>query len=135
MPGVSFAADMTLQVNTTGTARSGLEAGLLQITAAGASLVVAGQQLGGTFTVKVTRTPGVDATLGTVDDGRAVLIAVSGLTLQLGSFVNVTTDHAWTGALLVSDGGVAASFSGAPEDPRRGEHLRAPVRCHDARAP
>ena len=124
VPGVSFDAEMSVQVNTTGdeqdvtvdTETVTLEAGLLQITATDARLVVGGQGIGGTFTIKVTRTPGVDGLLGGDDDGRAVLVAVDDLTLQLGSLVDVTEDHGWSGAILVSEDGVAANFVGDLED-------------------
>ncbi|HEX5859287.1 MAG TPA: hypothetical protein VFY91_14380, partial [Microbacterium sp.] len=73
----------------------------LRIEVADATITIAGQALGADR-VLISRTPAGE-----------VAFAVTDMTLQLGTFVNITTAHAWSGAMLITPQGVAASFSGS----------------------
>ena len=110
VPGVSFTADLSVQVNTTPNphdvtvngATVNLLAGTMRFKASGAKLVIAGQEIGGTFTV--TRTP-------LSSGGYAVLIDVDDATLALGGVVNFQTSNHLDGTVLVTPTGVSASIT------------------------
>ncbi|HSF99150.1 MAG TPA: VCBS repeat-containing protein, partial [Ornithinibacter sp.] len=104
IPALTLAGTFTVEVNTTAVDQPvgspTLEPGL-RIVATGATLTVAGQSLGGN--VVIERRPGTSP---------EVSIAVADMTLSLGGFVTVTAANHWTGALLITPGGIAATFSG-----------------------
>ena len=108
VPGVSFAGTLQVQFNTTGATQGSLSAGTTQISGSGVHLAVAGVQMGAdSFTITVTQgTP-----VGGSTSETAVEIYVKNLTLSLGTFVNVTTANALTGAIIINHNGVAATFS------------------------
>ncbi|MEU1973056.1 VCBS repeat-containing protein, partial [Microbacterium sp. NPDC019599] len=109
VPGLAVSGDVAVQINS-GTADVVLNDGDpdeitlrpgLKVEVADALLTVAGQSLGASR-ILISRTPNGE-----------VGFAVERLTLQLGTFVNITAAHNWSGAMLVTPRGVAASFSGS----------------------
>ncbi|MDF2434916.1 MAG: large repetitive protein, partial [Mucilaginibacter sp.] len=108
--GASFTGGVTLEFNTTATdqsvALSGASVSLphntVQVTATNAQLVIAGQSIGGTFTIAATSAGSTQ-----------VSIAVSGLTLSLGSFLQITAANQVSGAVVISSAGVAGQFAPA----------------------
>ena len=125
VPGVSMTGTFLVEMNGTGSQQTVngtlMDAGKLRITAKdpdptkpGATLTIAGQSIGADVVVEVTPTSGPDKDLTlTADNGRAVLIAVTNLTLDLGGAVTVTRDHHWSGVVLIADGKVAAKLAGS----------------------
>ena len=104
VPSVSLSGGFALQLNTTlasQTVDAKILAPGLRIVAMGATLSIAGQSMGGS--VVIERRPGPDPEIS---------IAVAELTLSLGGVVSVDTSDNWSGALLITPTGVAATFSG-----------------------
>ena len=127
LPRSSFnttAVDQPITIPTTATLTPGF-----RVVATGVTLGIAGQTLSGNVVIE-RRT-------GTSPE---VSIAVAGLTLQLGSAVNVLAVHDWKGALLITSSGVAATFSGVARRRDRRQPVRVQPRLvdqpvRDGRAP
>ncbi|HMC67804.1 MAG TPA: hypothetical protein VKJ07_01510, partial [Mycobacteriales bacterium] len=97
VPGVKFSSSMTLSIDTTSSPK------VVELESTTTTLTVAGQTIGGSFVVR-------RQTIGAETD---ISIAVADLTLNLGNgVVHVLPAHHWSGALVVSQLGVAATFSG-----------------------
>nr|NLI49984.1 hypothetical protein [Propionibacterium sp.] len=93
VPSVSLAGAFSLELDTT------LATPRLRVTATGATLTVGGFALGGNVVIERS--------------AAGVALAFADVTLDLDGLVTVTAANHWTGAVLVSTAGVAASFTGA----------------------
>ena len=115
VPGVSFLGSLMVELNTTGTSQSvvtdssttppttvDLDPGTVQLSGTGVQLDIAGQTIGGDFTVKVS----------TASGSTSVLIGVTNMTLTIGSFVHIDSTFGWGGTVLVTSAGVAAHLTG-----------------------
>ena len=109
VPGVAFSGTLQVEFNTTGAAHGSLAPGTTQISGTGVHLTVAGVQMGAnSFTITVAQ---ATAAGGGSATETAVQIAVTNLSLSLGSFVNITSGDDLSGAILIDHNGVAADFS------------------------
>ena len=99
MPGLTFSSALTVNLDTTGAANT------FDLTATSPTLTIAGQSFGA---------DNVTVTVTTVTDGHTVVeIAVTNLTMSLGSvFTLHNTDHV-SGALIIDNNGIAGQFSAA----------------------
>ena len=118
VPAVSFAGRMAVQFNTTTGVQATIPAKTVRLTASNVHLVIAGQEIGGTFVVAVQTIGGADNNLSTLGDNEQVIsIVIADLTLKVGPpaspFINVTADNHWSGAMLLTSKGTAATFSGS----------------------
>ena len=80
-----------------------------------------GQQIGGTFLISTQTIGGPDGNLATTaNNEKVVTIVVADLTLQMGPtgspFIHVRPSNHWSGALMITKSGIAATFSGTLTD-------------------
>ncbi|MHB1572001.1 MAG: beta strand repeat-containing protein, partial [Solirubrobacteraceae bacterium] len=110
VPNVTLSGTVDVQFNTTNAPQSvtvagnkvPLAANTLAFSATNVKLTVANQTVGGNFTF----------TQATVNGQQVVTLGISDLTLQLGSFVNITAANHIGGAVIITSTGVAGTFNG-----------------------
>ena len=127
--GVTISAEASVRVNTTGLAVSEVltiagstgpgvavtftdGAEVKQFEAINATLDILGQSISGNFAFSQAATEGPDGTFGTIDDGSTLTIAATMVNISLGSETAGVDIVNASGALIVTEAGIAGTISG-----------------------